>query len=143
MYEGDDLVRYNKLHGYIYHELLHIPITEYQSFFYYYDGDVNYSTQHKTKGLEYQNVIVSLSNGGWYRYNFQKVLNLSPSELAEEMQKENPDAVTVRTAHLLYVISTRAMKNLILYLDTSKGTFDRKTLLNWFSEEQIVNLTDL
>lgn len=141
--KGDDLKRFEREYAYVSTELLDITFAEYQAFFAYYDDETDFSTQHRTKGLEYCNEIVSLSNGNWNDYNFINVLNMTPEGLARELQSENPKESIVRSAHLLYVSATRAMENLVLYLDTGRKKFDRRVLLNWFEPDQIVELSDL
>lgn len=123
--KGDDQKRFEREHVYVSAQLLAISFAEYRAFFKYYDDEAQLSTQHHTKGLEYRNEIVSLSNGNWSQYNFIKVLSMTPEDLARELQSDEPNKTIVRSAHLLYVSATRAMENLVLYVDTEGKGFDR------------------
>ena len=84
MSKGDDLSSYEKRYEYVSQELLDIALDEYLCFFRQYDDQTQYSTQHKTKGLEFKNEIVCLSNGGWNsEYDFVGVLSRPPSDIKE------------------------------------------------------------
>ncbi|MGR5879170.1 hypothetical protein ACT7DO_07340 [Bacillus pacificus] len=44
---------------------------EFQNLFKYLEGFTPFSTQHKIKGEEFDNVLVILDNGKWNKYNFE------------------------------------------------------------------------
>ena len=67
-------------------------------------GNQPFSTQHKTKGLEYNNVLVILKSN-WSNYDF--------ASLFYNNGKKN--SVVERTKKLFYVCCTRAKENLVVY----------------------------
>ena len=147
MSKGDDLSSYEKRYEYVSQELLDIALDEYLCFFRQYDDQTQYSTQHKTKGLEFKNEIVCLSNGGWNsEYDFVGVLSRPPSDIKRILAddpKEGTEAKLAKSARLLYVSATRAIENLILYIDDSDKQYSYEALLQWFDASQIVALKDL
>ena len=81
-----------------------------------------FSTQHKVKGLEYENVLVILDSSGWNKYNFDYVLDDSIYDSLPKGKKESYKRIKRRTEKLLYVCCTRAKENLVLYYpDPSNG----------------------
>ena len=71
----------------------------------YLEGFTPYSTQHKTKGSEYDNVLIVLDNGNWPKYNFKYLFE-------NTIDKEE---IIERTQKLFYVCCTRAKENLAVY----------------------------
>ena len=64
-----------------------------------------FSTQHKSKGLEFNNVLVLLDNGKWSKYNFASLF----------IETKTTEKVKLRTRKLFYVCCTRAQKNLAVF----------------------------
>jgi len=44
----------------------------FQNLFKYLEGYTPFSTQHKIKGAEFDDVLVILDNGKWNNYNFER-----------------------------------------------------------------------
>lgn len=63
-----------------------------------------FSTQHKTKGLEYKNVLVILKSN-WTKYNFESLFYKTGKSVS----------IVERTKKLFYVCCTRAKENLVVY----------------------------
>lgn len=80
-----------------------------------------YSTQHGVKGAEFNNVLVVLDNGNWFKYNFNKLFSPEPPLL---------------TLKLFYVCISRAKNNLAVFMQNP----DKQVLLKaieWFGEENV------
>ena len=77
---------------------------EFQELYQYLEGSTPFSTQHKTKGAEFNNVLVILDNGDWNKYNFEYLFTDSGT-----------DSVRERTQKIFYVCCTRARENLAVY----------------------------
>lgn len=58
---------------YVFQRVSTVPYKEFQCLCDYLEGMTPFSTQHKTKGAEFDNVLVRLDNGGWNNYNFEKM----------------------------------------------------------------------
>ena len=100
--------------------LLNISLEEYKRWYRYinrdYDEDVIYHTYHGTKGLEFDNVIIIISNAFGKQKNFFNFYfsNYNNEDCLTESQKNAYEVAK----NLLYVSTTRAKKNLrILYVD--------------------------
>ena len=130
----DAYVQFGADHAYLFGRMRSIKLAEFERFFAYYDDAASLITQHKVKGLEYDYVIVTLNNGGWSKYNFNRRL-VPPSESAAD------DSVAARTRKLLYVACTRAKKGLALYTCGTK--LDEATVDYLFRHDQVIPLSDV
>ena len=113
---------------YIYNKVKQIKFNEFQKLFEYLEGRTPFTTQHKTKGDEFDNVLVILDNGGWNNYNFEN--------LFLENGNEN---VLNRTKKLFYVCCTRAKESLIVFYHSPSNEVIEKAK-EWFSEENVVRI---
>jgi len=89
---------------YLYDRVKNIEFSQFQNLHRYLEGRTPFSTQHKIKGAEFDNVLVVLNNGNWAKYNFQTLL-----------EGEGNESVLARTRKLFYVCCTRAKRNLVVY----------------------------
>jgi len=84
------------------------------------------SSYHKTKGDEFDNVLVILDNGRWNDYNFEYLFLNNGTE-----------SVLRRTQKIFYVCCTRAKDNLAVYFhNPSPGVIAGAEA--WFGKENIV-----
>lgn len=90
---------------YIYNKLRKVPYHEFINLYNYLEGFTPYSTQHKTKGSEYDNVLIVLDNGNWAKYNFKYLFE----------NIKDKEEIIERTQKLFYVCCTRAKENLAIY----------------------------
>ena len=104
----DILIRFTMRNEYQYWRLRQIPYSQFQNLFNYQEGYNALSTQHKIKGLEYDNVLLILDNGKWNSYNFKYLLDPT-------VDQKKYASVLERTKKLFYVCCTRAMENLAVY----------------------------
>lgn len=113
---------------YIYNRVREVPYQEFINLYNYLEGFTPYSTQHKTKGSEYDNVLIVLDNGNWPKYNFKYLFE----------NTKDKEEITERTQKLFYVCCTRAKENLaVYYLSPSPNALI--TAKKWFGD----NIVDL
>ena len=99
-----------------------------QKLYEYLEGQTPFSTQHKTKGAEFDNVLVILDNGGWNNYSFEKMFlgTASPS-------------VGERTKKIFYVCCTRAKENLAVFFHNPNAQVITKAK-EWFNEQNVIEI---
>ena len=73
--KDDKFLSFVEKNEYLYWRVEQIKYVEFQNLYEYLEGYTPFSTQHKIKGLEYENVLVFLENGGWSNYNFEYLLD--------------------------------------------------------------------
>lgn len=110
---------------YVYDRVKTVQYSEFQNLYKYLEGKTPFSTQHKTKGTEFDNVLVILDNGKWNDYNFEKMfLNVGSESVLE------------RTRKIFYVCCTRAKENLAVFYHSPSGLVLAKAR-EWFGEENV------
>lgn len=124
----DKLNDFKEKKEYLYNRVKDVKFSEFQKLYEYLEGQTPFSTQHKTKGAEFDNVLVILDNGGWNNYNFEKMFlgTASPS-------------VSERTQKIFYVCCTRAKENLAVFFHNPDPQVIAKAK-EWFGIDNIVNL---
>ena len=100
----DRLEEFCRIKGYVYNQVCSVSYNEFRYLYKYIDGQTPFSTQHKTKGREYNNVLVIMDNGKWNHYNFE-----------EFFLGGGKESVLSRTRKLVYVCCTRARNNLAIF----------------------------
>lgn len=131
--KDDALTSYAERNPYIYGRVMDTHYKEVQNLYKYLEGMTPFSTQHKTKGAEYDNVFVILDNGHWNNYNFEKLFTAEREDLNSTVVK--------RTRKIFYVCCTRTKENLAVYYHTPKPSVLAKAR-EWFGEESVVNLDE-
>lgn len=92
---------------------------------YYLENDnTPYSTQHGVKGAEYNNVLVVLDNGKWFKYNFNNLFSSNPPE---------------STLKLFYVCVSRAKNNLAVFMQNPQPQVISKAT-EWFGKENVIKV---
>lgn len=125
---------------YLYWRVSKVPYSIFQNLYSYIEGRRPFSTQHKVKGLEYDNILVILDSAGWNKYNFDYVLDDSIYDSLPKGKKESYKRIKRRTEKLLYVCCTRAKENLVLYYpDPSNGVVQGMERL--IGKDNCVNLS--
>lgn len=126
--KDDKFTRFVSEKEYLYNRVKKVKYSEFQNLYNYLEGYTPFSTQHKTKGTEFDHVLVVLDNGGWNNYNFQGLFENSGS-----------DSVRERTKKIFYVCCTRAKENLAVFFhDPSTPTIDKAK--RWFGENNICEI---
>jgi len=113
---------------YLYNRVKEVQYSEFQKLYDYLEGKTPFSTQHKTKGTEFNNVLVILDNGGWNNYNFENMfLNAGKESVLERTQK------------IFYVCCTRAKEKLaVFYHNPSPQVVAKAT--EWFGRDNVVTV---
>lgn len=125
----DRFENFKETRRYIYEQVMALRYSEFQKLFEYLEGFTPFSTQHKTKGREFPNVLVVLNNGKWNSYNFEYLFT----------DRADKESVVSRTRKILYVCCTRAKDNLALfYHQPSDQVVDRARV--WFGHDNVVCL---
>lgn len=128
--KDDKVEEFIKNKEYVYYRLKNIKFSEFTNLYNYLEGYTPFSTQHKTKGTEYDNVLVILNNGGWNSYNFKKYF-----------EKSNSESVQERTSKILYVCCTRTKRNLAVFFNNPSSLIIRNVKLI-FGIENVINLDE-
>ena len=112
---------------YIYNRVKKIKYKYFQNLFQYLEGYTPFSTQHKIKGDEFDNVLVVLDNGNWNDYNFKYLFG----------NNGNP-SVLERTQKIFYMCCTRAKENLALfYHEPILSLTIIEKAKEWFGEDNV------
>lgn len=124
----DRLLVFKEKNQYLYNRVKDVKFNEFQKLYEYLEGQTPFSTQHKTKGAEFDNVLVILDNGGWNNYNFEKMFlgTATPSVLE-------------RTQKLFYVCCTRAKENLVVFFHNPDAQVIAKAN-GWFGNDNVINI---
>lgn len=67
----DKLSDFKERKEYLYNRVKNVKFNEFQKLYDYLEGQTPFSTQHKTKGAEFDNVLVILDNGGLEQLQFR------------------------------------------------------------------------
>lgn len=124
----DKLISFKTKNEYLYNRVKDVKFGEFQKLYEYLEGQTPFSTQHKTKGTEFNNVLVILDNGGWNKYNFGNLF----------LESGSP-SVLDRTQKIFYVCCTRAKENLAVFFHNPDAQVIVKAK-EWFGTENVINL---
>lgn len=126
----DKLNDFKTKNEYLYNRVKEVKFSEFQNLYDYLEGKTPFSTQHKTKGTEFNNVLVILDNGGWNNYNFANLfLNTGTASVLQRTQK------------IFYVCCTRAKENLAVFYHNPNPAVIEKAK-EWFDEENVININN-
>lgn len=128
--KDDKLTRFSEDKYYLYKQVCEVNYQEFRNVFEYLEGYLPFSTQHKTKGAEFPNVLVVLDNGKWNQYNFKYLF-----------EQNGNDSVRHRSEKIFYVCCTRAKERLAVFFPNPSAQVIQ-TAVNWFGEDNVVNLDD-
>lgn len=135
----DKLKDFINNNDYLYWRVKDIPFQELQNLYLYLEGYTPFSTQHKIKGLEFENVLIVLHNGGWNNYNFEYLFDAEIEGKLKPSQKKSYPKILHRTKKLFYVCCTRAKDNLIVYYPSPSPNV-LEGAITLFGIENCVNL---
>lgn len=125
----EKLERFKLEKAYVYDRVKTIKYSEFQKLYEYLEGKTPFSTQHKTKGAEFDNVLVVLDNGGWNNYNFESVF----------IDNGKSDTVKSRSLKIFYVCCTRTKENLAIFYHMPSVNVITKAK-EWFGEDNVIKL---
>lgn len=117
---------------YLYNRVKNVKFEEFQKLYDYLEGYTPFSTQHKTKGSEYNNVLIILDNGNWSNYNFKDIF-------LDTLRNEK---ILERTQKLFYVCCTRAKENLAIFFHKPEEQVINKAK-EWFGEGNTICIPSL
>lgn len=124
----DKLEDFKIKNEYLYNRVKDVKFSEFQKLYEYLEGKTPFSTQHKTKGAEFNNVLVVLDNGGWNNYNFENLFLGSGTE-----------SVLERTQKIFYVCCTRSKEKLAVYYNNPNPSVISKAK-EWFGDSNVINI---
>lgn len=126
----DKLDDFKAKNEYLYNRVKDVKFSEFQKLYDYLEGKTPFSTQHKTKGTEFNNILVILDNGSWTKYNFENLFLNAGTE-----------SVLRRTQKIFYMCCTRAKENLAVFYHNPKPAVVAKSK-EWFGEENVISLKE-
>lgn len=124
----DSLTNFKTANEYLYDRVKKVKFAEFQKLYNYLEGKTPFSTQHKTKGAEFDNVLIILDNGKWNDYNFEYLFLESGTQ-----------SVLERTQKIFYVCCTRSKENLAVFFHQPSAGVIAKAQ-EWFGDENVVSL---
>lgn len=127
--KDDKFYEFEEKNKYLFDQVIQVAFSEFQNLFKYLEGRTPFSTQHKIKGAEFENVLVVLNNGNWSKYNFQALF-----------EGVGTESVLDRTRKLFYVCCTRAKNNLVVYYHQPSHE-SIVTAEKWFGKENVQDLS--
>lgn len=125
----DKLIDFKEKKEYLYNRVKNVRFLEFQKLYEYLEGQTPFSTQHKTKGAEFDNVLVILDNGGWNNYNFGNLF-----------LEKGSASVLDRTQKIFYVCCTRAKENLAVFFHNPDMQVIEKAK-QWFGDKNVINIS--
>lgn len=108
--KDDKVNSYVDSNPYLWQRIKEVSYKEARNVYNYRMGNKPFSTQHKTKGLEYNNVLVILKSN-WSNYDFASLF----------YDNNKKESIVERTKKLFYVCCTRAKENLVVYYLTASN----------------------
>lgn len=124
----DKLIAFKEQKEYLFNRVKGVKFSEFQKLYEYLEGQTPFSTQHKTKGTEFNNVLVILDNGGWNNYNFGNLFLETGSE-----------SVLDRTQKIFYVCCTRTKENLAVFFHNPDSQVIDKAKV-WFGIDNVISM---
>ncbi len=122
-----NLEKFKTENEYIYNRVKDVKYKEFQDLYNYLEGNTPFSTQHKVKGDEFENVLVVLDNGNWNDYNFEYLFT----------NRIDKPSVLERTQKIFYVCCTRSKENLaVFYHNPSEAIISKAE--EWFGKDCII-----
>ena len=142
----DRLKVFKNKKSYLYKRIKDVQFSEFQNLFEYLEGKTPFSTQHKTKGAEFDNVLVILDNGNWNEYNFNYIFDkeniyqqLVNGKSKTKSKLESFPRILDRTQKIFYVCCTRAKENLAVFFHAPNAEVIAKAK-EWFGEGNVIGL---
>ncbi|MVX65797.1 AAA family ATPase [Clostridium chromiireducens] len=135
----DKLEHFIESNDYLYERVKKVKYKVFEELYYYLEGYVPLSTQHKIKGNEFDNVLVILDNGGWSNYNFEYLFNPEIKNTITPAKQKNFPVILERTQKLFYVCCTRAKENLVVYYPQATDAI-LENAKKYFGEQNVIDL---
>jgi DNA helicase II / ATP-dependent DNA helicase PcrA len=146
--KDDRINGFISLSEYIYDRVKEVSYQEFINLYNYLEGLTPFSTQHKTKGTEFDNVLVILDNGNWPKYNFEYLFDSENQRqiLIEGMSRtksklQSFPSILGRTQKLFYVCCTRSKENLAVFFQNPSPEII-KTAIKWFGDKNVIPIEE-
>jgi DNA helicase-2/ATP-dependent DNA helicase PcrA len=137
--KDDNFISFIEKNQYLYNRVKDLKFETFQNLFKYLEGYTPFSTQHKIKGAEFNDVLVVLDNGKWNDYNFIYLFNEDIFHTLDKTKQKSFPNILKRTQKIFYVSCTRAKKNLAVFYNNPSTEVINKAK-EWFGETNIVKL---
>ncbi|MFW2487756.1 UvrD-helicase domain-containing protein [Clostridium chromiireducens] len=124
---------------YLYNRVKKVKFKVFQNLYHYLEGYTPFSTQHKIKGAEFDNVLVILDGGGWNKYNFEYLLDDTIQSTINSSKQKSYPKILLRTQKIFYVCCTRAKENLIVFYNNPSPLVINKAE-EWFGKDNVCNI---
>lgn len=121
---------------YVYDQVKQLRFQEFQNLFLYLEGYTPFSTQHKIKGAQFNNVLVVLDNGNWSNYNFEYLMDQEIVKTLTPARQTPFPTILDRTQKLFYVCCTRTKESLVVYFFNPSQAVLIKAR-GWFGAENV------
>ena len=108
----------------LFEHIKNIPFEQVQNLYNVEHNIAPYSTQHGIKGAEFNDVLVVLDNGKWNQYKFTELFSATPD---------------LKTLKLFYVCISRAMNNLVVYMQSPSANTITKAK-DWFGANNVIRI---
>ena len=131
LFIDDKLLSYKDANKYIYERVCALPFSEFRYLYDYLEGRTPYTTQHKTKGTEFNHVFVLMDNGRWSLYNYSHLMSGTPRGKSEGPR--------IRTNKLFYVCCTRAKEDLVMFYPQIQPA-DLEKAKEWFGKNNVIDI---
>lgn len=124
-------------------QALSVPFNELEVYYKYVTDNSRFATHQGVKGLEFQRVLVIMSDdeAKGCLFNYEKLFGAKPkTDTDMKNEQGGKDSSIMRTTRLFYVACTRAQKSLAVLVYTDNIDDVKATALknNWFKEEEII-----
>lgn len=117
-------------------DLRAVPYRQIIAFNKYLNEQTPFLTNHKVKGLQYDDVLVVISQS-WNKYNFKKMLEWG----YETEVPSDKKSFFIQNRNLFYVACSRPKKRLALLFVRSMSEASKNRLTEWFGEDTITQLS--
>lgn len=134
--KDDKFNKFIEKNEYLYNRVKKVKFKAFQNLYYYLEGYTPFSTQHKIKGAEFDNVLVILDGGGWNKYNFEYLLDDTIQYKLNGSKQKSYPKILLRTQKIFYVCCTRAKENLIVFYHNPSPLIISKAK-EWFGEDNV------
>jgi ATP-dependent DNA helicase UvrD/PcrA len=121
---------------YLFDRVKEVKFSEFQKLYSYLEGYTPFSTQHKTKGAEHNNVFVILDNGNWNDYNFNYLFDESIFKSLKGSSKISYPNILKRTQKIFYVCCTRTKENLVVFYHNPSTAIINQAK-EWFGTDNV------
>ncbi|QKJ32877.1 ATP-dependent helicase [Mucilaginibacter mali] len=133
--KDDHLDLFIENNSYLYGRVKQVKYGQFKALYQYLEGHTPFSTQHKTKGAEFENVLVVMDNGNWNDYNFEYLFT----------DRTDKESVLDRTQKIFYVCCTRAKENLVIFYIMPQDNIAVKEKIikkaqQWFGVDNVIPL---